>query len=92
MSKRALTETLKLCYEDQESVGFSVSQDGTTILAEVDGCQIYILLAAVKYPNYRSVLPKKPKGMPRYHEQSSSLWPEECFWPRIRPGLCNLAS
>ncbi len=59
LSKRSLTEILKLCYESQDFVGFSVSQDGTTILTEIDGCQIYTLLSAVKYPNYRSVLPKK---------------------------------
>ena len=60
LSKRALTEILKLCYESEDFIGFSVSQDATTILAEIEGCQIYILLSAVKYPNYRSVLPKKP--------------------------------
>lgn len=59
LSKRALNELLKLCYEPGESVSFSLAEGGTRALAEVDGCRVYILLSAVKYPNYRSVLPKK---------------------------------
>lgn len=59
LSKRALTELLKLCYESQDALSFSISQNTTTALAEIEDCKIYILLSAVKYPNYRSVLPKK---------------------------------
>jgi DNA polymerase-3 subunit beta len=59
LSKRALNELLKLCYEGQEFVSFSLVEGGTKALAEVSGCQVCLLVSAVKYPNYRSVLPKK---------------------------------
>jgi|GEM_PF-857161 len=59
LSKRALNELLKLCYEGQEFISFSLIDGGTKVLAEVSGCQSYLLVSAVKYPNYRSVLPKK---------------------------------
>ena len=59
LSKRALNELLKLCYEPEGKVSFSISHAGSVALAEVPGYKVYILLSAVKYPNYRSVLPKK---------------------------------
>lgn len=59
LSKRALSELLKLCYEPEGKVSLSISSSGSTALAEVENYRVYILLSAVKYPNYRSVLPKK---------------------------------
>lgn len=59
LSKRALNELLKLCYEPGGFVSFSLSKGNARALAEVEGYKVYILLSAVKYPNYRTVLPKK---------------------------------
>ena len=60
LSKRALNELLKLCYESEGGeISFSLSTQGRRALAEVEGYKIYTLLSAVKYPNYKTVLPKK---------------------------------
>ena len=60
LSKRALNELLKLCYESEGGeISFSLSTQGRRALAEIEGYKIYTLLSAVKYPNYRTVLPKK---------------------------------
>ncbi|MBC61630.1 MAG: DNA polymerase III subunit beta [Zetaproteobacteria bacterium] len=59
LSKRALSELLRMCNEDAEEITISVSGDRTRLIAETKNYQAYILLSAVKYPRYQSVLPKK---------------------------------
>ena len=59
LSKRALSEILKMCHETEENLKISISKDSSTLLASIDNYQLYVLLSAVKYPNYQSVLPKK---------------------------------
>ncbi|NRA43530.1 MAG: DNA polymerase III subunit beta [Oligoflexales bacterium] len=59
ISKRALNELLRMCHEGFEEIKLSISDDQTTLCAEVEGYRIFILLSAVKYPNYQGVVPKE---------------------------------
>jgi DNA polymerase-3 subunit beta len=57
LTKRALAELSRLGPEGFETVKLSISDDQTTLVAEVPNYQIFVRLSAVKYPNYASVIP-----------------------------------
>jgi DNA polymerase-3 subunit beta len=57
LTKRALSELSRLAAEGFDSVKISISDDQTTLVAEVPNYQIFVRLSAVKYPNYASVIP-----------------------------------
>ena len=57
ISKRSLGEVVRMCHEGFEQVSLSISSDESTLCAQVENYQIYVLLTAVKYPNYQGVLP-----------------------------------
>ena len=57
LTKRALSELQRLSAEGFETVKLSISDDQTTLVAEVPNYQIFVRLSAVKYPNYASVIP-----------------------------------
>jgi DNA polymerase-3 subunit beta len=59
LSKRALSEIQRMCGEGFESLRLKVSEDETTLVAEVPNYQVFVRLSAVKYPNYLGVLPSK---------------------------------
>jgi DNA polymerase-3 subunit beta len=59
ISKRALNELLRMSQEGFEETKLSISDDHGTLCAEVDGYKIYVLLSAVKYPDYQGVVPKE---------------------------------
>jgi DNA polymerase-3 subunit beta len=64
LTKRALSELNRLASEGFESVRLSISDDQTTLVAEVPNYQIFVRLSAVKYPNYSSVIPDlKQRGV-----------------------------
>jgi DNA polymerase III subunit beta len=64
LTKRALLELNRLSTEGFEFVKVSISNDNTTLVAEVPNYQIFIRLSAVKYPNYTSVIPDlKQRGV-----------------------------
>ena len=64
LTKRALSELTRLASEGFESVRLSISDDQTTLVAEVPNYQIFVRLSAVKYPNYTSVIPEiKQRGV-----------------------------
>jgi DNA polymerase III sliding clamp (beta) subunit (PCNA family) len=64
LSKRALTELLRMSNEGFENINVAVSSDETTLNVSVPGYQIFVRLSAVKYPNYSGVLPKSsPAGV-----------------------------
>ena len=73
LSKRALSELQRMCGEGFDSVSLSISEDQTTLVAQVPDYQIFVRLSAVKYPNYQGVLPRKkltPVSIPRPYFQS----------------------
>lgn len=57
LSKRALAEIYRMTNEGHENMTLVISDDETTILAQTDQYMIFARLSAVKYPNYRGVLP-----------------------------------
>jgi DNA polymerase-3 subunit beta len=64
LTKRALSELTRLASEGFENVRLSISDDQTTLVAEVPNYQIFVRLSAVKYPNYTSVIPDlKQRGV-----------------------------
>ncbi len=64
LTKRALSELSRLASEGFEAVKLSISDDQTTLVAEVPNYQIFVRLSAVKYPNYSSVIPDlKQRGV-----------------------------
>jgi DNA polymerase-3 subunit beta len=64
LTKRALSELSRLASEGFETVRLSISDDQTTLVAEVPNYQIFVRLSAVKYPNYTSVIPDiKQRGV-----------------------------
>lgn len=64
LTKRALAELTRVASEGFESVKLSISDDQTTLVAEVPNYQIFVRLSAVKYPNYTSVIPDiKQRGV-----------------------------
>ena len=73
LSKRALTELQRMCSEGFETVDVCISDDQTTLVAQVPDYQIFVRLSAVKYPNYEGVLPRgdlTPVMVSRPHIQS----------------------
>lgn len=58
LSKRGLNELLRMCGEGHENIDICISDDETTLTAQVPDYQIFMRLSAVKYPNYEGVLPK----------------------------------
>jgi DNA polymerase III subunit beta len=64
LTKRALAELSRLASEGFENVTLSISDDQTTLVAQVPSYQIFVRLSAVKYPNYSSVVPDlKQRGV-----------------------------
>jgi DNA polymerase III sliding clamp (beta) subunit (PCNA family) len=59
LSKRALSELHRMCTEGYEKLRLSITEDETTLVAEVPDYHIFIRLSAVKYPNYMGVLPER---------------------------------
>jgi DNA polymerase-3 subunit beta len=57
LSKRGLLELHRMCSEGFETIRLTIASDETTMIAEAGQYRIYIRLSAVKYPNYRGVLP-----------------------------------
>jgi DNA polymerase-3 subunit beta len=64
LTKRALSELARLATEGFDSVTLSISDDQTTLVAQVPNYQIFVRLSAVKYPNYTAVIPEiKQRGV-----------------------------
>lgn len=61
LSKRALSEIQRMCGEGFENIKVAISDDQTTLLAEVSDYRIFVRLSAVKYPNYMGVMPAASK-------------------------------
>ncbi|MEZ4742863.1 MAG: DNA polymerase III subunit beta [Bdellovibrionota bacterium] len=59
LSKRALAELGRIASEGSEFVDIAISPDGSTLLAEIPNCKMFIRLSSVKYPNYQNVFPSK---------------------------------
>src|SRR5690606_5916528 len=57
LSKRTLLELKRMCQEGYENIRLSISADQTTLLASVQNYKLFSRLSAVKYPNYKGVLP-----------------------------------
>jgi DNA polymerase-3 subunit beta len=57
LTKRALSELGRLASEGFDHVKLSISDDLTTLVAEVPDYLIFVRLSAIKYPNYSSVIP-----------------------------------
>lgn len=57
LTKRSLAELSRLATEGFETVRLSISDDQTTLVAELPHYQIFVRLSAVKYPNYSTVIP-----------------------------------
>lgn len=73
LSKRALSELLRMCNEGFNEIRLAVSEDLTTLVASVPDYQLFVRLSAVKYPNYEGVLPQKQLSkvdIPRPYFQS----------------------
>lgn len=72
LSKRAIVELQRMCNEGFENIRLVISDDQTTLVAMAPGYEIYMRLAAVKYPNYLGVLPTanlSPVKLSRPHVQ-----------------------
>ena len=64
ISKRGLSELSRMSNEGFETVYISISEDGKTLLARVEGYQLYILLSSISFPNYQGVIPEyKPSQL-----------------------------
>jgi DNA polymerase-3 subunit beta len=57
LSKRALSELGRFAAEGFDSVKLSISDDLTTLVAEVPNFVVFIRLSSIKYPNYMGVIP-----------------------------------
>lgn len=60
LSKRGVTELHRMCDEGFPSLRLSISEDETTLVAEVPDYWIFLRLSQVKYPNYLGVVPSHP--------------------------------
>lgn len=58
LTKRALSELGRLASEGFDTVRLSVSDDLTTLVAQVPNYMIFIRLSSIKYPNYTGVIPE----------------------------------
>ncbi len=58
LTKRALSELVRLSSEGFDTVKLSVSDDFTTVVAQVPNYLIFIRLSSIKYPNYTGVIPE----------------------------------
>lgn len=56
ISKKTLSEISRMCNEGFPEITLGVSEDGTTLLAKVEGYQLFARLSVVDYPDYKSVL------------------------------------
>ena len=70
LSKKALQEIARICTENVESISLGFSKDEKILRVSIPGCQVFLLLASVKYPKYQSVL---PKNLPQNTEISRSV-------------------
>jgi DNA polymerase III subunit beta len=57
LSKRSLGELSRFASEGFEHIKLSVSDDDSTLIAEVPNYMIFLRLSTIKYPNYQSVIP-----------------------------------
>lgn len=60
LSKRVLSELLRLCKEGFESVRVGIYADQSTMLVEAPDLKLYIRLSTIRYPKYQGVLPQVP--------------------------------
>lgn len=67
ISKKALGELSRMCGEGHPTLTIGVSEDGTTMMAKLDGYQLFARLSSVDYPDYKSVL-----TTPKYSAQKVS--------------------
>jgi DNA polymerase III subunit beta len=58
LSKRFIDELIKVANFGVEQVEICISEDGKIVSAQVPGYQVYSALSQVKFPAYRSVIPK----------------------------------
>lgn len=58
LSKRAMNELLRMCHDGFDEIKLSLSEDDSTLQAQVEGYKIFILLSAVQFPRYEGVIPK----------------------------------
>ena len=64
ISKRGLNELLRMSNEGFEFVKISFSDDLKTLVAEVEGYKLTILLSTMNFPNYQGVIPDyKPSDL-----------------------------
>ena len=79
-----------MCGEGFETLRLSISDDETTLVAEVPNYQIFVRLSAVKYPNYMGVLPeRKMAGVLGQLARTCKASPSACCWRRTRAALCS---
>jgi len=57
LSKRALSELGRFAAEGFDQIKLSVSDDHTTLIAQVPHYTVFIRLSSIKYPNYTGVIP-----------------------------------
>ena len=73
LSKRCLSEILRVCSEGFESVLLSISEEGRTLRLQVDGCEVFARVSSVAYPSYQAAIPtSQPNqvGVPKSDLQS----------------------
>ncbi len=73
LSKRCLSEVLRVCSEGFESVLLSISEEGRTLRLQVEGCEVFARVSSVAYPSYQSAIPtSQPNqvGVPKSDLQS----------------------
>lgn len=58
ISKRGLSEILRMSSEGCEVISLLLSDDRKTISAQIEGYRIYVQLSSVNFPKYQSVIPK----------------------------------
>lgn len=56
LTKRSLQELQRICRDGFEDLSLGISQDGSTLIAEVPDYAIYIRLSNMKYPSYEMTL------------------------------------
>lgn len=64
LSKRCLQELARMGHEGFEQINISISEDKTTLIAQVPDYSIYMRLSSIDYPAYEKVFPEiKTEGV-----------------------------
>lgn len=58
LSKRCLSEILRVCSEGFKSVLLSISEEGRTLRLQVEGCEVFARVSSVAYPSYQAAIPE----------------------------------